>query len=526
MPKAELIRRVQECIAVGRSFPHFLDSHCQIEDKDAGTAIPFKLWPEQRRILPVLLTAPRLISIKARQLGITWLCAALSVWLCITRPLQLVVVISAKEDWAVEFMERCKFILARLPEWMVPQCSRDNSQVLTFQHKDGLVSEIKSLATTPEGAQSKTPTLLILDETARNRHIRSIYASSKPGIDAGGGRIILISNSIKDGVGWGFTRDLYVKSMKGENDFQRLFLSWTARPDRPADFRERQVWEGMDPEDVVWHYPATEDEAISAITGSYFGRALARHSTPTQGAVGDLVVDSEKQIIFTPEQRGILEVWRWPYHVLQAWDGRYWERRYAIGSDVSEGLGQSYSVAYVLDRQLDEIVARLRSNRIDAHAWANLLNLLHLFYDRATVAVERTGAGQTTVKRLSELCVPQYRRIRPGAVGGGMTTEIGWHESQAAKHELAGDLKTWLTQTQGTVWCGRLLEECSTFIRHESGKLDKEDDSKLADCVIAAGLTIQCSHQIGAPPVQIEPEPTGWLKRMRDGGDRPAQVTL
>ena len=68
--------RVDECIKVYKSFLFFVLNYCWIEDKETSQAIPFALWDSQKSILHAFLTAYRLIILKARQLGLTWLCAA------------------------------------------------------------------------------------------------------------------------------------------------------------------------------------------------------------------------------------------------------------------------------------------------------------------------------------------------------------------------------------------------------------------------------------------------------------------
>ena len=509
----------QECYRVIESFLYFVLNYCWIENKETSEPIRFTLWDSQRAILDKFLDAYRLVILKARQLGLTWMCAAYSVWLCITKPLQLIVVISAKEDWAIEFLDRCKFILDRLPAWLYPPVGKRTGQILEFNHLDDkghpLISQIKSLATTPEGAQSKTPTLLILDETARNRYIKEIWASSKPGIDAAGGRIILISNSIKDGVGWSWTRDIYTRSMQGVNDFVRIFMPWWDRPGRGQDFLKRQVNEGMDAEDVSQHYPATEEEAISSLLGSYFGKVLTRHTSTMKGIKGRLIKD-RGEYVFEQESKGVLEIWRFPYFLAEGYDNIRWKHRYAIGSDVSEGLGQSYSVAYVYDRLTQEIVARLRSNRIDAYTWANMVYQLSQYYENALICAERTGAGQTTIKRLREVRANQYVQLVPDSRGNIVSRKFGWGESQQSKHELCGDLKQWLRSVKGDVYCAVLLDEAATFIRHENGTLGHEE-GKLDDCVMAAGCMVQADQFVGRRPEQIDPGPDGWLKRWQEG---------
>ena len=531
---------------VVKSFAFFVLQYCWIEDKISNTAIKFDLWPAQLRILPVFLTAPLLIILKARQLGLTWLTAAYCLWIVATKPMQLVVVVSAKEDWAVEFLDRVKFMFDRLPDWLKPQIKKDTSLHLKLAHQtykpDGRpnkhlkYSEIKSLPTTLEGAQGKTPDLLVMDESARNRYAKQIFASSLPGIEKAGGRIIVISNSHKDGTGWGWTRNIFLNSMQGLNSFARIFMPWWDCPERltdaevssmakdkeyiPADFKAKQIESGMDNDDFSQNYPETEAEAVSSLLGSYFGKTLARFQNRyIPGVTGNLIVNKSGEIEFlrTDDKKlGIMEVWRWPYMFNEKWNKLYWQRRYAIGSDVSEGLGQSYSVAYVIDRLSDEMVCRVRSNRLDASEWALVLFNLSRYYDNAMICPEKTGAGQTTVKRLQELDGNLYRKVVAGKVGSGMTKDLGFNQSNQAKHDLSEDLKNWFRHTKGGFWCPVLLDEAGTWTLKENNKIGPED-GKFGDCVIAAGLTIECSEVLGASPKQIPAEVTGWRKTITRG---------
>jgi hypothetical protein len=437
--------------------------------------------------------------------------------------LQLIIVISEKEDLAKEFIDRCKFILNRLPVWLYPQLVKDTESVLKFRHIDEktgapLYSEIKSLTTTEGGAQSKTPTRLILDEAARNRYLKSIWNWSKPGIDAAKGKIAVISNAVKDGISWWWVRDAISAIIKGEMDADMFFIPWHEHPNRGPDFIEQQIRENPqdDEDEIRWNYPETIDEFISAVRGSYFGKALARHTKTCPGIRGQLQRDRWHDLEFVQDPRGILEVWRFPYYHLADWDGVLWRNRYAIGADVAEGLGGNYSVAYVIDKFMDEIVARLRSNRLDAHEFGNALHNLSLHYDNALICCEWNGAGITTIKRLEALNANQYVKLVPGKVGSPVTKQLGWRQSEQGKHELCGDLKTFLNMMQGTLYCGILVDECSTFIRHEGGRLGSENESKNDDCVIAGGLTVQAMKFTGLAK-KIQKKPTGWLEKWQAG---------
>lgn len=540
----EIREHLEECCRVIGSFEYFVRDWVWIEDKENHQAIPFALWPAQEGIIPQIIGSAWLIILKARQLGLTWIIAAYCLWLAISRPLQQILVISYNQDVAQEFLGRIRFMLARLPSWMVPTVKRDTSEFLEFEHTDGgkpVNSIIQSLPTTPKGGQSKTPTLLVVDESAWNQYFREIYTATEPGIEAAKGRIIVISNAIKTAPGWPFTRELMTNALQGLNIFLPIFLSWTAHPGRPTDPvidpntkqpLPRFIWtqkheKNKADEDIVEHYPSTIDEAISTLGGSYFGATLKRHTHTCRGAVGYLQRDREKQIEFIPDPRGPLEVWRWPYYLVEGWDNNHWTRRYCMGSDVSEGLGASYSVGYVMDRGLDEFVARLRSNRIDAYQWADMLYLLSEWYcscrdwtrlggvsrETALICAENTGAGQTTVKRLAQLGAQQYLRMIEGQQGGGHTTVYGWSESQQAKQDLSEDLRTWFRLMRGTLYDAVLVDEASTWIRHEGSMKIGPEEGHFGDCVIGAGCTIQASHFIGRGPERIKPPDTGYMAK-------------
>ena len=270
--------------------------------------------------------------------------------------------------------------------------------------------------------------------------------------------------------------------MRGEGRFERIFLPWMAHPGRPEDFRQRMVDSGMDWDAVIEHYPETEQEAIMSAMGSFFGKALEKHIYYKEGDKGYLIRGETGNPTFYLDRHGMLEVWEQPQ--------TGWKGKYAIGSDVGEGLGQDSSVAYVIDRTEGRLVARMRTNRVDAHQWGDHLNDLSQFYGGALVCCERNGSGITTIKRLEELNAPQYVRISAGKTAGMIQREFGWATTQSSKYELCGDLKAWLTNTPESVPCGVLADECSTFIRNETGRLGAEN-GKNDDCVIAAALTIQ-----------------------------------
>jgi hypothetical protein len=503
------------------SFLYFVDTYCYIQDRKTKQAIPFKLWPGQAKVAPKLFLALYLLILKARQLGLTWLVAAYALWRAIFHFEELIVIISAREDLAIEFLDRIKFIFDRLPAFMKPTVMKRTTTELHFgiETKDikgnikigGLNSVIKSIASTPDAGQSKTISLLILDESALNRYCKEIWSAAKPTLEHAGGQAIIISNPSKDKPGWGWTRDLYIDSMKGLNEFDRLFLNWECVPGRGEGFLASQKRAGLDDADISMQYPTTETEAIEALGGNYFGDTTKRFEAfPGEKGVLLLTKKDEgtkevERVDFQAETSGILEVWEHPQ--------KNWEFRYAIGSDVSEGLGETYSVAYVYDRLEKKFVARMRSNRIDADIWGTKLIELGKYYNNAMIGPERNGAGITTIIKLQRSLYPfLFYRQRPGKMKGDYVKEYGWLETNENKQILADELKRHFRDIFSEVPCQYILSEAATFIRHENGEL-RHEDGKLDDCVIAGGITIQVS--IMMPPVKniTKPRPKSFTER-------------
>jgi len=518
MTREQIFEELWKCRNPLTGFVYWLINYVYIEDKEAGGQIRFKLWESQKRILPTFLKATYLFILKARQLGLTWLCAALCLWVAIFRKNQNVIIISQKEGLAVKFLDRVKFIFDRLPEWMRPMVLRRNDQILYFgemvkdkrgnERIEGLNSIIYSSTTTPSGAQSETINLLILDEAALIEHLKKIWRSSKPGVDSAKGRIIVISNAIKDGPGWIWFREWYLKAWrKSAGRVEHVFMPWWDRPGRSqkliehplepgkqiAEFLATEMLEGMDQDDISMHYPSSIEEAVEAMSGSYFGRHLAKHNQFNRGTRGYLE-EIDGVMEFTESRGGTLTVWEKP-------DGDKWRDRYVIGSDISEGLGQTDSAAYVFDREKRKFIAKLKSSNIDADQWGDeLIKLANWCKNFPMIVPELSGAGQSTVKRLRELKYPRiFRDKKPNKIGAKPSPVYGLAETRENKKMISGLLKTYFRDVLESVPDGELIDQCTTYIRHSDGHYGKEDDIKKDDLVVAAACTLLGDERLPKP---------------------------
>jgi hypothetical protein len=127
------------------------------------------------------------------------------------------------------------------------------------------------------GGQSKTPNLLVMDETCKNKMAQAIYNASYAGIKQAKGKIIIISNAIKEGAGWYWTRDLCISAQRKLNDFKLIFLSWRAHPGRSDNFKEECKRANMSDREIGERFPDTIEDALEDrnIKGVYYAKQMA-----------------------------------------------------------------------------------------------------------------------------------------------------------------------------------------------------------------------------------------------------------
>ena len=266
---------------------------------------------------------------------------------------------------------------------------------------------------------------------------------------------------------------------------------------------------GMSEEMIKQEFYCSFEAALSAC---FFIGALEGHDSVITGTTGKIETSKTNERDFIDDKNGILEVWRFPYFLVERWDGLKWTHRYCIGSDVSEGLARDWSVAYVYDRHLKQIVARMRSNKIDSYRWGDRLYELSQYYENALIIPERNGAGITTIDRLREKKANLYVREVVNQIGKQITRQYGFLETTEAKQLVCGSLKSYLG-TGHKVFDRLLLSECSTFIKDEEREKLGADEGFHDDCVIAAALALHGDFYLPKCEKIIPPD-TGWRGRI------------
>ena len=195
---------------------HFVESAVHIESVEAHGWIPFALWDAQRDALLQMGSHQRLVVLKARQLGLTWLALAHALWKMLFEPPATVLLFSLREAEARELLRRLRAMHQHLPASL-----NDSAEVVASANQWMLANGSRAIAFSTNGGRSYTGTLAIVDEADFVPHLGDFLNAVKPTVD-GGGQLLLISTADKSRPLSAFKR-IFRAAQQGENDYRALF---------------------------------------------------------------------------------------------------------------------------------------------------------------------------------------------------------------------------------------------------------------------------------------------------------------
>lgn len=389
------------------SLNDFVAGHVQIYDPLSESWIPFQLWDFQVTTLAAIDEHRLTVILKARQLGLSWLCLAYILWRMIYRPAANVLLFSRRQDEAHHMLERLRGMYRRLPEWLqVGATFPDNTEVF------GLSNGSVARAFPTSAGDSYAATLVLADEFDLVEDQNKLMRAVKPTIDAGG-RMILLSRVDKDRPQTEF-KNIYRAAREGKNTWHPVFLPWDLRPDRDAAWYADQLADSLartgSLDDLHEQYPATEEEALAPrslnkrIALLWLDQCYQRATTidPIEAPA-------------VPE----LRIYQAPIH----------GHTYVVGADPAEGNPTSDDSALtVLDRLTGEEVAAL-AGKLQPSELARYIKEIGLYYSRAAVMCERNNHGHAVILWLNSNDYSAH-------LLAGHDGRTGWNSSELGKTRL------------------------------------------------------------------------------------------
>ena len=114
LTKAEIYRELIKC---GKDPIYFISNYCKIAHPEKGL-INFSLFPFQEDLLKSYKNNKMNIILKARQLGISTLSAAYSVWKIVFQKFQSILIMATNFRVAANLMGKIKLAFKELPSWI------------------------------------------------------------------------------------------------------------------------------------------------------------------------------------------------------------------------------------------------------------------------------------------------------------------------------------------------------------------------------------------------------------------------
>jgi phage terminase large subunit GpA-like protein len=140
---------------------YFMKKYYMIQHPQRGRQL-FDLYPFQEKVLRLFQKYPDSIINKSRQLGISTLVSAYSLWMMMFQKDKNVLVIATKQDTAKNMVTKVRFAYDNLPDWMKKIAKSTSNNQLSLRLSNG--SQIKAVSATGDAGRSEAVSLLVMDE--------------------------------------------------------------------------------------------------------------------------------------------------------------------------------------------------------------------------------------------------------------------------------------------------------------------------------------------------------------------------
>ena len=356
--KKEYVKCVQDS-------SYFINKFCVIQHPQRGK-IKFKLYPFQEEVLKTYQEESYNVILKSRQLGISTLTAAYSLWLMLFQNDKNVLCIATAKDTAKNLVTKVRIMYDNLPSWLKTQIVENNKLSLVFNNG----SQIKAIASNESAGRSEALSLLILDEAAFIERIDTIWTAAQQTLATGGDCLAI---STPNGVGNWFHKT-WVDATDGLNKFHTVKLHWSEHPERDQNWRNEQ-------NTILGPTKAAQECDADFLSSG-------------QSVVDPKILEWYKENMCCEpiEKSGIdRNLWIWEYPD--------YSKQYLICADVARGDATDYSAAQVFELESLTQVAEYKG-QLGTTEFGNFLIELSTKYNDALLVVENNNIGWATLQTI------------------------------------------------------------------------------------------------------------------------------
>ena len=469
-------RQQKELVKCAMSFAYWCHKYVKITHPKRGL-LPFVMFNYQRRCIQEYENHRFNILSKFRQGGLTTVTVIWSLWRCLFKLDETIMVLSKSDREAIAAGEIVKRALIELPVWMKPEMEKNNDHQKLFSD-----TGCKLFFYTPEAARGRAITYLILDEAAFIPSMDKYWKAMFPTISTGGHCICI---STVNGVGnWYY--DIFTGALKNQNDFHVIELDYQHHPDYDdpdwVKMTRAQLGEKGWRQEVLRDFLGSGESFIPNDVINNLD-LIAKDIEPIKMLFPQWNnhYEAREQRIDDPDtwERGSLHIWREPIE----------GRDYIIGVDAAEGMGEDNdnSCFEVIDAVTCEQVAEFYSNTCPPHNFSQVVAMIGRMYNNALIIVESQSAGLTVLEKLQHEFF--YENLFECSQGGNSKTlSVGIKTSRSTRPKFLETMQTRLINESIAIRSRRFIKELKGFIWNAQTKRAEatkgfHDDAIMALCL-------------------------------------------
>lgn len=419
-----------------------MKKYVKIQHPIRGT-VGFELYPFQEKALQDFVDNSLNIVLKSRQMGISTLTAAYSLWLMTFHNDKNILCISITQETAKEIVTKVRFANDNLPSWLKVPCVEDNR--LSLRLKNG--SQIKAVSSAGTAGRSSALSLLIIDEAAFIDGIEEIWLSAQYTLSTGGRAIVL---STPNGVG-NFFHKTWVEAEEGKNNFKTIRLPWHLHPERDQAWRDKQT-------------------ELSGVKGAAQECDCDFSTSGNQVVSVDVLEFYKQTYIKDPIER------RGSQQDLWIWDYPNYSKNYMISADCARGDGADFSAFHVIDIEAMEQVAEYKG-QLTTKDYGNLLVSVATEYNNGLLVVENNNQGWAALQQVidrnypntfysaADLAIVDVERTYTNKLNTVDKKLVpGFTTTTKTRPLVISNLELFFRQKQVIIKSKRLFEELNVFI--------------------------------------------------------------
>ncbi len=451
----------QEYIKCAKNPAYFMKKYCYIQHPTRGRIL-FNLYPFQDKILHLFKDHQYIITLKSRQLGLSTLASAYSLWLMIFHKDKNILALATTQATARNLVTKTIFMYDQLPKWLKLTAVEKNK--LSLRLKNG--SRIQAKSSSSDAARSEAVSLLLIDEAAFIENIEETFTAAQQTLATGGQCLAL---STPNGIGNWF-HQTWEKAESGENSFLPIKLPWTVHPER------NQQWRDQQDTDLGPRMAAQECDCDFLSSGA------------TVFEPDDLIFFEQTYLKDPLEKRGVdSNLW--------VWESPDYSKSYMVVADVARGDSTDYSAFHIFDVETCTQVAEYKG-KISPKDFGNVLVGIASEYADALLVVENANIGWATIEQIMER---QYSNLYYSSTSNMETVESymtkyerdklvpGFTMSMRTRPLVVAKMIEYIRDRSVTIQSKRLLQEMRVFI-WKNGKPQAQsnyNDDLIMSCATA-----------------------------------------